>query len=151
MSKDINGAKNPNWKGGIWKGHRRIYEPLHSEADRFGHVYAHRLIAEKALGKTLPSGVVVHHHNENKQDNRNKNLVICENEGYHKLLHIRMRAYKATGNANARKCTFCKKWGMETLRDSQGYHYHKKCRSDYATQKGRERREAKRTGLKGGE
>lgn len=38
-----------------------------------------------ALGKDLPKGVVVHHHNANQ-------LVICEDGEYHKLLHRRMEA-----------------------------------------------------------
>lgn len=41
--------------------------------------YVHILVAEKALGRTLPKGAEVHHVNEDRADNRNTNLVICEN------------------------------------------------------------------------
>lgn len=53
--------------------------------------YEHILVAEKALGKRLPSGAVVHHVNEKRADNRPQNLVICPNEDYHRLLHKRMK------------------------------------------------------------
>ena len=67
----------------------------------------HTLVAETALGKPLPVGACVHHVNEIKIDNNNTNLVICPNDAYHKLLHRRMRALDACGNANWMKCVRC--------------------------------------------
>lgn len=64
--------------------------------------FDHVRIAEKALGKPLPEGAVVHHVNEIKTDNRNENLVICPDRAYHNLIHARTDAYKATGNPNAK-------------------------------------------------
>lgn len=55
------------------------------------YVGEHRLIAEEALGKPLPEGAVVHHLSGDKQDNRRSNLLVCENERYHQLIHARQR------------------------------------------------------------
>lgn len=68
---------------------------------------AHILIAAKAFGRPLPSGVVVHHANGVESDNRNENLVICT-QPYHMLLHRRMRARDACGHAHWRRCPICK-------------------------------------------
>ena len=60
----------------------------------------HVLVAERALGKDLPKGAVVHHVNEIKSDNRPENLVICPNESYHRLLHKRQREYNLRGRCD---------------------------------------------------
>lgn len=54
--------------------------------------YEHVVLAEKALGKTLPKGAVVHHMNSKPWDNHTPfNLVICPDQDYHMLLHRRMK------------------------------------------------------------
>lgn len=54
----------------------------------------HVVKAEKALGKPLPAGAVVHHMNNNVLDNDTPfNLVICPDQSYHMLLHRRMKEY----------------------------------------------------------
>jgi len=95
-------------------------------------VLEHRLIAEKALGKPLPKGAVVHHVNGGKTGD----IVICDSKGYHSLLHVRMRAYKATGDPNKRKCTFCSKWDdikNMWLRKNKwnGMYIHRECDNSY--------------------
>lgn len=70
----------------------------------------HVLIAERAPGKELPKGAVVHHVNEDKLDNRPSNLVICPSRAYHNLIHARMRAYDACGDAGWMRCPFCKQY-----------------------------------------
>lgn len=69
----------------------------------------HVSVAEKALGKSLTKGVVVHHINEDKTDNRNENLVICS-RAYHNLIHARMRALEECGNPNWMRCPFCSQY-----------------------------------------
>lgn len=93
----------------VIKGYRRVLAHGHPRANNTGHVYEHILIAELALGKFLPVKAVVHHHDESLTNNVNANLVICEDNGYHKLLHKRMRVLKAGGNPDSDKICFrCK-------------------------------------------
>jgi len=55
-------------------------------------VYEHIVLAEKALGRPLPKGTIVHHMNEEPADNYTPfNLVICPDQDYHLLLHRRMK------------------------------------------------------------
>ncbi len=68
----------------------------------------HRMIAVRVLGKPLPQKAIVHHANEIKKDNKNANLVICQDRGYHLLLHSRMKAIKAGFPPHYRTCKFCK-------------------------------------------
>ncbi len=62
------------WIDGVWK-------------------YEHIYLAEKALGKPLPKGAVVHHMNKKPWDNETPlNLIVCPDQAYHLLLHRRMMA-----------------------------------------------------------
>ena len=53
-------------------------------------VYEHRALAEKALGKALPKGAMVHHTGARDDNHGFFKLVICPNQEYHMLLHKRM-------------------------------------------------------------
>lgn len=70
-----------------------------------------RSLAQKALGHPLSGKHPVHHANEIFNDNRPENLVICESHRYHMLLHARMKAKKACGNPNGKRCKRCRGWG----------------------------------------
>ena len=92
--------------------------------------YEHIVLAEKALGKKLPLGACVHHFDENKSNNEASNLVICQDEKYHRLIHKRMRALRESGNPNHLKCPYCKKYDAEellTINESGGYAFHPPC------------------------
>lgn len=84
------------------------YKHSHFCPIRKAPITVHVAKAEKALGRILPYGAVVHHLDGDPTNNENTNLVICPDEAYHNLLHIRLRAFEACGNANWLKRYFCK-------------------------------------------
>ena len=109
------------------------YDAVHSVGGRGGKtVYMHKLIAEKALGKPLPRGSVVHHIDSDKRNNANNNLVICQDTAYHHLLHRRQRALDATGDPKSIRCEYCGKHGADKERSNRpqtGWHY--ECKRKY--------------------
>jgi hypothetical protein len=131
------GERHYRWQGGRSyvnqaKGYVRVHCPSHPRAVK-NKVLEHIVIAEKALGHYLPLKAEVHHFNENKQDNRNSNLVICEDRAYHKLIHMRMRAIVAGYPASWRKCHICKQYDSPVLVFSTGRRgaFHTFCKTKY--------------------
>lgn len=102
------GVNNPNWKGG-----RRVASSgyvavrVRTGNDR-PYRYEHVIVAERALGRTLPIGTVVHHRDENRTNNANGNLVILQSRDDHNELHRKMRVRAAGGNPwTDRLCGTC--------------------------------------------
>lgn len=80
-------------------------------------IKTHRLVAECVVGHFLPSTVEIHHVNDDENDYRNSNLVICQDRSYHKLLHRRREALRVCGYVDWQKCTICKEYApVEELR-----------------------------------
>ena len=107
-----------------------------------GNKRRHVLIAELAIGRTLPRGAIVHHIDGNGRNNSNNNLLICPSENYHQLLHLRQRALFASGNPEFRKCPFCKQWGhpseMIVVGDTPNRnprYCHRTCKATYERQR----------------
>lgn len=124
---------SPKWKGGkiITKaGYVQVLRADHPRADINGYVFEHIVVAEKALGRFLHERSEVHHFNEDKSNNCNQNLVICEDRSYHFLLHQRARAFKACGIPSALKCWICKQWEKDPHRED-GKFVHKSCNKIY--------------------
>jgi hypothetical protein len=71
------------------KKYVRVLMPDHPR-NRSRYVFEHILVAEKALGKHLPPGAVVHHVDEDGLNNKPWNLVICQDNAYHRFLHKRL-------------------------------------------------------------
>ncbi len=119
-------VRNPMGGGGLdadgyWVTHKKgVRMPQHIQ------------IAEKALGKQLPKDAQVHHVNEKRLDNVQSNLVICQNNAYHRLLHRRMGAIKAGMPARFRKCGYCHSYDdpLNLYLHGSSVH-HRKCKTDY--------------------
>ncbi len=130
------GNKNPNWNGGKYldtQGYINIKFPSHPRADNQGYIKEHVLIIETAMGKLISMKARPHHINGIKNDNRNQNLVLCENHGYHHLLHQRQLALKSCGHSSWRKCGLCKSYDKpENLFITNDNHvYHRDCQRQY--------------------
>ena len=92
------GSYNGMWKGGKPKhvmGYTLLYCPKHPRACN-NYVLEHIVVWEKAHGKPLPVGYVIHHVNGVRDDNRIENLVAVrrgqhEHDTVVKLLQKRIR------------------------------------------------------------
>jgi hypothetical protein len=133
-------TRGENGQGLAWKGGKHIdshgYVLLrcvgHPRGDKTSCVPEHILMCEKVLGKYLPPLAVVHHADENRSHNVNSNFVICQDSGYHQLLHKRTNAYKACGHADWEKCQYCKQHDKpENLIHEKRSKFHRKCNNAY--------------------
>ncbi len=59
---------------------------MHSEANSWGYVYEHRIIAEQIVGRRLAKDEIVHHKNGRRWDNRPENLEVM-NKVEHAKMH----------------------------------------------------------------
>lgn len=127
--------RHGNWRGGrhVDKyGYVCVLKPRHPRAHRNRYVYEHILVVERATGIRIKSPHEIHHVNEDKADNRNSNLVVCEDKAYHALLHRRARALQACGNANFKKCRYCKRWcDPSKLTNGSRQSWHPRCNRKY--------------------
>lgn len=118
-------------------GYAAVHLPNHPKADKkAGYVYEHVIVAERALGKSLPPRAEIHHFNEQKTDNKNSNLVICPSRAYHFLLHQRLRALRACGNPNYLRCVYCKQYDSPSrirvqFQTTGSHGYHHACKAKY--------------------
>ena len=140
----VRGAAAPAWRGGtkVVKGYVLIQQPDHPHANSQGYVQESILVASNAVGHALPDGAVVHHVDEVPDNNSPKNLVVCQDQSYHMLLHMRMRALAACGNANWRKCKFCKQYDDPANLFVRSYRaYHSRCANEYQREQRKKRHE----------
>jgi len=151
------GILNNKWKGGklikrdqysAKRGYAFTLIKSHPKANKHGYVPDHVLVAEKALGKTLPLTAVVHHIDKNSLNNSHNNLVVCQDTNYHSLIHQREVALNACGHASWRKCQFCHQYEdpanmMIKWKGVRGSR-HKDCYNKYQSESHKRRVEATR-------
>lgn len=121
--------KRPDGTGGRHQG----YVVRNGNARRGESRLEHVAIAERAIGRKLPRGAQVHHVDSNPENNAPENLVICPDQAYHRLLHVRTRALEACGNANYCKCVFCKTYDdtANLTPRAKGTYQHRRCYNKY--------------------
>lgn len=77
------GPKKPRKPFIYRSGYRYIKVHNHPDGGKQGYVAEHRLVMEQQLGRRLLRKEVVHHINENKEDNRPENLELFASHGQH--------------------------------------------------------------------
>lgn len=88
----------------------RYFGPIYQASDGYLHIHVknyprfsgtvpvHIMVAEAALQKQLPKGAIVHHFDRDPTNNLPTNLVICQDQAYHKLLHRNAEIVQAGGD-----------------------------------------------------
>lgn len=80
------GSKHPAWKGGVSfdkQGYVLVYAPAEPGCRKNGRILEHRMVMQRHLGRALKKGEVVHHKNDNRQDNRIENLELFSANSEH--------------------------------------------------------------------
>lgn len=97
------------FSGGYY--YKKVTDHPHAMVNRgIKYVKRSHLVVEKILGKYLPKGVAIHHVDGDRSNDSPKNLIVCENDSFHKTLERRTRAFQACGHADWEKCYFCKEY-----------------------------------------
>ncbi len=96
-------------------------------------IYEYRLKVEKVINRYLIQKEQIHHY-INKDGSFS--LVLCPNQQYHTLLHLREEALRYCGHANWKKCSYCKQYDdPKNLSTSKHRSYHIKCERAYYNRK----------------
>lgn len=100
-----NGHLHHKWNGGRVidrDGYVLVYSPEHPHAKDRRYVREHRLVMEQNLGRYLEPHEVVHHVNDDKQDNRIENLKLFQSNAEHLAETLRGKIPRWTEDGLAR-------------------------------------------------
>lgn len=126
-------------------GYHVTFDRDHPRSRHNGYVADHILVAETVNGGPLHKGAIVHHKDEDKTNNSPDNIVICKDRAHHILLHLEIKALKASGNKDYRKCGLCGLWDDQAnlyRNPANRSYFHRKCRADEAKRRLRAAKEA---------
>lgn len=96
----MNTMKDNKYKN---NGYIIVRRPDHPKAWSTGYIYEHRAVVEEHIGRFLEDHEIVHHINEDRQDNRIENLEITTLSE-----HAKQHGYKEAKN-KILNCGFCNK------------------------------------------
>ena len=99
-------------------------------------IEALRTAVECIINHSL-EGHEIHHMDGDQNNNKNSNLVVCEDRRYHMLLHRRTDALKECGKSSWRRCQYCGKYDDPSNLIFPIPHKtpcHSKCKNDYLRQ-----------------
>ena len=88
------GSEHHGWNGGIHlgsNGYILLRRPTHPFALKNGYVLESRIVAESILNRFLKPTEIIHHIDENKQNDAPSNLYLFESKSVHNRYHTTLR------------------------------------------------------------
>jgi HNH endonuclease len=72
-------------------GYTLIKDYTHPDRNSHGDILEHRLVMEKKIGRRLKKSEIVHHIDQNRTNNKQKNLYLCSGMSSHGTVHASFR------------------------------------------------------------
>lgn len=111
------GMNGPGYNNGTkttTSGYKQIFLPDHPNAEKSGYVSIHIYVMTRKLGRFLKKGEVVHHIDENPNNNNPDNLQLFSSQAEHIRHHMKK-------DMTDRKCVICN--GNKTWTDNKQYQH----------------------------
>lgn len=92
----------PSYRGGrttVHQGYVFEFAPDHPACNQWGYVAQHKLVAEDKVGRRLLPGEIVHHRDDNPQNNEQSNLQVMTRREHAILHRTGRRKYALTEDA----------------------------------------------------
>jgi hypothetical protein len=140
------GSEHPTWKDSRYdmsNGYVAVANAGHPFPRANSMILEHVKVVEERLGRRLRPGECVHHFNGDRRDNRPRNLVLCPDAAYHRLLHRRQQALADCGDPDKRRCSYCGEYDVPAALVFVGpAQYHRTCKNAWQNEyrRGRPRR-----------